>query len=374
MRAALKVFLAVVMLAVAAGVAALLMMTRKETQARPAERVPASVRVLTLSPTNLVLRVRSRGAVAPRTATRLGSLVSGEIVEVAPNFERGGRVRAGQLLLRIDPTDYEAALAGAEARVATAALQLAEAEADAANVERDLSQLGLDPAEASDLVLRKPQLAVAEAGLKAARTDLDMARRNLERTEIRAPFDGILGAILVNRGQVVTAIGTPLAELEATDVYEISAPVSPEELVQLGFDETGTNAAPLRAEIAGGAWTGVVRRTAGRVDARDRMPRVIVSVPDPLGGEAPLRAGQFVDVDLLGPSLEDALLLPRDAVQPDGGVIVVGLDNTAGRRSVTLGWGDRERVLVHDGLSAGERVCRTRVSPFVEGMRVEPRP
>lgn len=357
-------------LAIAGGVATWMVNSKQEVQQRLPPKVHPQVQSLTVVPVTQSLRVRSQGTVQAKTTTLLGAQVSGEIIEVSASFELGGRVQAGEVLLKVDPTDYTAALAGAAARVASAELQLAEVSADAANVERDLKQIGLDPASATDLVLRKPQLAVAEANLKAAQTEQEQARRNLERTEIHAPFDGIIRRIMVNRGQIITAIGTPLAEIDATDVYEVHAPVSNRDMQRLALTPGTSLEAQVHAEDS--SWTGRVERTLGQIDSRDRMLRLVVSIEDPLRQEPALRAGQYVEIDLLGPDMTDAIIIPNAALLPGSAVLLVADDNTLHRREVVSGWSDETRVHILSGLAPGDRVCTTRIRPFVDGMKIEP--
>ena len=176
--------------------------------------------------------VRSHGVVTPRTRTTLVSEVSGQIVEVAPAFVSGGFFQRGDVLVRIDPRHYETARKRARSVVAQAQTQVATERALAEYAEQDWQRLrGLEAAagRASDLTLRKPQLAEAEAGLEYAQADLDKATEDLERTVVRAPYDGMVREKRADMGQFVNT-GTALAVTFATDYAEVRLPLPQKDL------------------------------------------------------------------------------------------------------------------------------------------------
>lgn len=332
----------------------------------PAVVLP-KVRILQTQPSLARATVMTRGTVRPRTQSTLSSQVSGVILQVGPAFEVGGTFKKGDMLVEIDATDHYAALTQAEAQKATAQLALQQAQADAATIQQDIAQLGIPANQAGELLLRRPQLAKAQADLRAAEASIALARRNLERTRIDAPYDGRVSRVLVNRGQAVSAIGTPLAEIYANDQAEIEIPLSRVEASGLDF------AAKPRARLRDGEaqWVGRLDRSTGMIDERDRMMRAVVIVDNPQAGTTPLQMGQYVNIEIDGRMFSNVFRLPRTALLPGDKTLVVRPDNTLETRQLDIVWREVDSVLARGGLSAGERVCLTRVSFFTEGMQVE---
>ena len=189
-------------------------------------QVPVSIDAIRVAPQDYRVVVHSEGTVEPRTASTLIPQVSGKIVAISPTFREGGFFEQGDILVTLDPRDYELAIASAEAQVAQAESALEQELAQAKVVEGDWRMLGR---EAPELGLRKPQIAAARATLLSAESQLKRARFDLERTRIRAPYDGQVLEKNVDVGQFVST-GTLLARVYATDYVEIRLPLSDRQL------------------------------------------------------------------------------------------------------------------------------------------------
>jgi multidrug resistance efflux pump len=188
-----------------------------------------------------VLDVRTQGEVRARTAIDLVAQVSGRVMSVSPEYIEGGQLRRRHGAAEIDDSDYQLALREAEAAVAAAELGVEQALADADVARKQLRDLP----NASDLSLKKPQIAEARARREAARAGLDLAKRNLERTPMRLPFEGRVASTNVHIGEVIAA-GTSLGEVFSTDRVEVRLPLSNSQLAALGlpigFAATGDDA------------------------------------------------------------------------------------------------------------------------------------
>lgn len=355
---------------------------------RPAERSEVEVR----APAVRVVRVeaaphqfvvRSQGTVAAKRTIHLLSQVQGQVIAISPNFEVGGFFTAGEELVSLDPRDYELALTEAEARVAAARLQLETMRAQAEVAEEEWRDIGNRRA-ASALVLREPQLAEAESGLEAAKAAVAQAELDLERTHIRAPFTGRVREKNVDVGQYVRA-GEELAELFSIDTAEILLPLPLEDLAYLDLPrgwERGSRDRPgpeviFRARYAGreASWRGRLVRMTGEIDPVSRMAKVIGEVEDPFGIEAstdcpPLKAGLFVEAEILGRTQSEAVVIPRDALRMEDRVLVVDANEHLEIRDVEVLRATREHAVIGEGLSTGDRLCVTSLSAPVEGMRV----
>ena len=377
----LKWILPGAVLAVAALVVVGLVRSRPTVETAPREIAPPPVRVLTMTPTEVNLSVRSQGSVIPVTEADLVSEVAGTIVWTASSFEVGGFFGAGDVLLRLDRRDYELAVASARAALAQTGTVLAREQAEAEVAREEWEELGAE-GEPGPLVLRQPQMAEARAQVEAALANKRRAELDLERTAIRAPFAGRLRAKRVDRGEFVNR-GVPLATIYAVDAAEVVLPVPDSELAFLDLplgSEPGDFGPRvlLRARFAGGRheWEGRIVRVAGEIDPATRMVNLIARVDDPYqasGERPPLSVGLFVDAEVVGRSVESVFEVPRAAMVGADRVWLVE-DGRLALRQIGILRADPEVVIVSDGLSAGDRLSLTILESAVEGMRVTPQP
>ena len=156
-------------------------------QPQTMEMPPPVVRVeaTALKKTSFPVKVRSQGTVQPRTQSSLLPEVSAKVIEVSPSFRPGGFFDTGEVLLRLDPVDYETAVVIAKATLAQAEVTLAEEKTKAEQARANWRTLGKS-GEPSALALRLPQVAKAEADVASAAAQIAKAERDLERTIIRA--------------------------------------------------------------------------------------------------------------------------------------------------------------------------------------------
>ena len=326
--------------------------------------------------------VNSQGTVRPRTETTLVSEVAGKVVRVSPKFIAGGFFDAGEVLLQIDPSDYEAAVKRAEATLASMHARLSDERVRSEQALRDWRNLGRE-GEPSDLVLRKPQLADAEANVTAAEADLEKARRDLQRTRISLPYDGLVREKRVDLGQYVSP-GAPLGVTYAVDVAEVRLPLSAGELAYVDLP-TGTAAdedaagtpVTLTSDEPGnrGRWTAQIVRTEGVVDEQSRVVYAVAQVPDPYGvqgvSEQPeLRFGTFVRAAIEGRPAGDVVVLPRSVLRADDTVIIADEDHRLEIREVTVLRTEPQTVWLGDGIEDGEWIVTTTIDAPIPGTQL----
>ncbi len=336
------------------------------------------VRVMRAEPETFRLTVKTFGTVAPRIESELVPEVSGALVWISPSLVSGGFFEKGEVLLRVDRSDYEVSLARAAANLARQESEHRRATKDLTRQRRLAVQNVASAAQLDDAINAEK---VAAASLAEARASLSQAERDLERTEILAPYAGRVREESVDVGQFVSR-GQPTARLYSIDVAEVRLPVADDELAFLdlpllhwGEDNGGRPEVLLRARFAGAehTWQGWVERTEGEIDAQSRRVNVIARVENPYAVESerpPLAVGLFVEAEIFGQLAEDAVVLPRVALRGPGRVYVIDEDDRLRFRDVVVLRTAGEQTILRSGLVAGERVCVSPIETAVDGMRV----
>ncbi|MBT8070569.1 MAG: efflux RND transporter periplasmic adaptor subunit [Xanthomonadales bacterium] len=327
--------------------------------------------------------VESQGTVRPRTETTLVSEVSGKIVSVAPEFVAGGFFREGEVLLQIDPSDYAAGLKRAEAALASRQAKLADETARAEQALKDWTNLGRQ-GQPSDLGLRKPQLADARANVSAAEADVQKARRDLERTRITVPYDGLVRQKAVDIGQYVT-LSTRLGVTFAIDTAEVRLPLTNSDLHYLDLpSETEVKSRDktfppvmLSAERAGETvrWQARIIRTEGVVDETSRVIYAVAQVVDPYGvlgqsNQQELKIGTFVNAKIEGLPAENVVVLPRYVLRADNTILVANADDELEILPVTVLRAEPKKVYLSGGIEGGTRVVVTTLDAPIPGTRL----
>lgn len=380
-----RILIPVLLLAACGGGGWWLAVSRAPLVERTAEPVPVSITAAVLQPAGYRIRVPSQGIVRARTESTVIPEISGTILEISPAFREGGFFEQGEVLVKIDPRDYESAVTIAASTVAQEETAVAEEEARAAQNLEDWKRLGRT-GEPGPLVARVPQLAESRARLASAKAALERARRDLERCELKAPFAGCVLTKTADVGQYVSP-GRELTKTFAVDTAEVSLPVLTQYLEFLDVPESfrGENSAPvagpevtLEADWAGRSvtWTGRVVRTAGAVDVKTTQMSLIAQVDDPYRRRAPdqppLKVGMWVEARIAGRTVPDVFIIPPAALREDREVLIVDAENRLRRRPVTVLWKERDHVVIRDGLKAGEVLCTVSLQYAVEGLLVKP--
>lgn len=302
--------------------------------------------------------------------------------EAALQIERGQQAvaeREYELLGRKLPEqDRDLVLRKPQLRQAEATCEAAKAAARAALAAKRAAVAAKTSAEAMKRSAEAGVLA-AQAGQAAAEVALEKARLDLARTTLLAPFNAVVDAESVDLGSQV-APTSRLATLVGTDEYWVEVSVPVDKLQWLRIPRAGGeqgSAVRIYNEAAWGSAafrTGTVVRMASALETEGRMARLLVSVPDPLGlrdasGRTPaLLIGSYVRCELEGAELEDVVPLDRDLVHEGDRVWVMTPESTLDIRKIAIAFRGRDRLLVSDGLAAGERLVTTTLTAPVDGM------
>ncbi|MFV1465464.1 MULTISPECIES: efflux RND transporter periplasmic adaptor subunit [unclassified Phaeobacter] len=355
-------------------------------------------------------RLTAFGRIESRRRLELRTAAAGRVVKLAPGFEDGGDVKAGALLVQIDPADAQAALrraeadmldAEAETREARRGLALAQDELAAAEDQAELRTRALErqrnletrgvgsaatvevvelaAAQARQAVIsRRQAVSLAEARIdqsvtRLARAEiaLEDARRNLADTRITAAFDGTLQSVNLVEGRLVSA-NEKLADLVDPAQLDVAFRVSTVQYARLLDADGQLLAAPVEVTLdATGAAlkaTGVAVRVSG--DAGEGLAgRLIYARLDPALGFKP---GDFVTVHVQEPELAEVARLPASALGADGTVLVLGEDDRLEALPVTLVRRQGDDVLLRGAGLEGRDVVTGRTPLLGAGIKVRP--
>ncbi len=316
------------------------------------------------------------GTVRPARDIVLSPRVGGQIIAVEESFTPGGLVQDRQPLLRIDPADYEHTLTARSSEVQQVETELTIEEGQQRVARREFALLGedIDP-ENRALVLREPQIESLRAKLRAAEASVEQARLDLERTVVRAPFAAQILDRSVELGSEVAA-GEALARLVGTDEFWVIAtvPLNAIRWIEFPDRERPGARATIRHRTAWGeeeSRQGRVERLIGEVDESTRLARVIVAVPDPLGGEGEpaLILGSIVQVEIEAKPIDGAVRLDREYLR-QGDTVWVMREGKLRIQPVDVRFSDAEHAFIGGGLAAGDRVVTTNLATTVDGLAI----
>ncbi len=336
-----------------------------------------------LKETPFMITVESFGVVQARTNSELFALVSGQINFVSPRYESGAFFKQGDILLTIDAADYFVALQVAKGSLVNAELALAEEEARYDQAQRDWKNQKKKK-QASEYALRIPQLRAAKSNLETAKAQLTLAELNLERTKVRAPFDGRILETFVNIGSVIGP-NVKLAQIYSSDAIEVRLPVANKELRFINLPEPTQGESQIFPEVIientladpPQNWRGRVVRTEAAIDAASQQLYVVARINNPFKkGEdkswLPLKIGQFVRASISGKKLGQVIKIPNSAIYQGSYVYLIEHDKLQ-RQPVTVLWRNQQVSLIQSGLESGQHLVTTLLGQVTSGTLVEER-
>lgn len=409
------------------GLLVTLVMTRQGPRQAALEERRTPVRVLIVPRVDMVPRARAYGTVQPGRSWDAVAEVGGTVVTVHPKLKSGAFLEAGSVLLGIDPTDYELAIAQRHADIAATRAQLLDNEVREANSRRSLaiekqalelsgkelerrrrlarqgaaSQSGVEQQEREVLVQRQnvishenalallpPERKSLNAQLARYEAQLAEAEHNLRRATIRLPFDARISQVHVEKNQSVRP-GDVLLVADDIATAEIEARVP----MQVVRNIMTTRAEPVAAmpEDVGKVfgitarvrlpdfdieWPARLVRMSATLDPETRTIGAIVEVDDPYRGviagiRPPLVKEMFVEVDLTGKPRPKSLVIPRTAVH-DGKVYLVDDESRLRIQPIETSLVQPEFVAVTRGVKKGDRLVISQLVPAVQGMWLVP--
>ena len=337
------------------------------------------------------------GEVSAAQRVQIAAQVSGRIEKIDPKAVPGAQLEKDQLLASIEKKDFQLQVQQQRAAViqAQANLDLEKGQALLAKEEYELAVRQImarngglvdENQQLSDegnaLVLRKPQIAAAEAGLKTAQANLALMQLYLERTQITMPFKGQVVSRSANTGSQVST-NNALFDLVATDEFWLQVKVSQQFLPLLDSNHS--------VIIKQGDYQreAKILHSLIEVDARDRQAKVLVSIKNPLSEHAvdnmgteledqtgqktdflgSLLLGSYVDCILFAKPIPDAYVIENRYIK-EGGYVWVVNDNKLYKRDLNIAYQGRDKSWVESGFMAGDVLLISNLGVITEGTPV----
>ena len=424
----------VIILPILIGIAAIVVLKQNKLTPvqEPLQESAKLIRSIAVPALDIIPQAKGYGTVVPARSWEAVAQVKGKIIEKNPNLQKGAILEAGTPILKIDPTDYQLAIAQTEADIQAAEAQLLEMDTKERNtrsslkieqealaltekeLERKKSLIGKGGISHSDLETQERSLlaqqqsvqtqkntlslipsqrALQEAQLARYRVQLETAKRNLEHTEILMPFSGRISEVNVEQDQYVRE-GEILTSADDLLTAEVEVQIPMERMSALFYSDQTVdvlNATPsemknglsldaeirLREGTLAANWEARFDRISDTLDTKTRTVGVIVAVDHPYeqvqpGVRPPLVKGLFVEVILSGKPRAGSLIIPRAALHGDK-VYVANQENRLEVRKVKISLTQPEYAVVSEGLSADERIVISDLIPAVEGMLLKPK-
>lgn len=310
-----------------------------------AGRAPQKVATLRIAPEPFTESLSATGSLLADEGVELQAEINGKIAAI--RFREGSRVRRGELLVKLNDADLRAQRALAQHNLELA--QLREQRVGQLVKEGIVTASDYDTAR-FEVAARLDQISIIEA--------------QIEKTEVRAPFDGVVGLRYVSEGSYVNAT-TRVATLQQIDRLKVNFSV-PEKYA--GRIRIGS---PIRFAINGSdrRFAGAIYAFDPRIDAGTRTVVIRAVCDNP---EGVLLPGAFANVELELATVSDAILVPAEAVIPgvsDKNVFVM-VDGKAERRAVEIGTRTANQVQILSGLKAGDRLIVSGLQQMRAGLAV----
>lgn len=311
------------------------------------------------------VQLTSEGLVSARRETVLTAEVPGRIVFVDPRFVVGGEFKKDEVILQLDKVNYIAAVAQAEAALADAELSLKQEAARSEQASRDWEKIGRGR-PASEMVLRIPFLKSAEARVASAKAMLEKAKEDLNRTNVRAPFDCRVRQTTLDLGATVAA-GVRIGEVYDNEAFEVRLPFT------LSDYPLVPAAAVISLTDGTFTWLAKVTRREGDLDRATLSAYVVAEIQsndkNPPAFKTPL-PGMFVNATVEEVSLPNVIAVPRAALRGRDQIAILNSKGQLEFRMLEIARSSSQFVYATSGVTSGERIILTRLEVPVKGMKL----
>lgn len=378
----LQIFLSVTVLICGVLLAAYYLRTGPEAKPRKRQPSPPLVQIQQVNYGTHRLTISGMGTVLAAKEINLTPGVGGEIIAISDNMVPGGFFTKDETLVTIDPIDYKLAIMQLQSEVAKAQNDLQLEMGNQRIAQKEYELLGQKVSETEKkLMLREPQLEIKKATLQGVKATLAQAELNLKRTEVKAPFNGVVLSRSVNFGTRISE-STVLARLVGTDEFWLKLAIPTDQLRWITFPVDGKKGSKVQIFLQEKVTDGPVRngrviRLAADIEEKGRMAAVYVTIEDPLCllpenyAKPKLLLGSFVQADIEGTELPSVVPLNRNHLRENNSIWLMKDDNTLEIRNVNIVAKTNDYVFVRSGLENGERLIVSSLSSPVAGSPVQ---
>ena len=371
----MKKFLPLILLAVALGISYLLISIQPKAKKieTPSLITPVEYLVAKAKPTTI--RIESEGILQPRIETQFISPVAGQVIEIGENFYPGRFFQKGEVLFKLDDSDYKFQVKNAETNLAQAELAFELEKALSVQAKKDWEKLNLG--EANDLVLRKPQLKQAKKNLESAQVSLTFAQEQLEDTVFRAPYSGYLLSRTIDLGTEITGgMSGPIASAYSSGDAEIRLPLTESERLLIDTKNLNENTVRLYDSDKLVA-QGKIQRIEASLNPNNRLFYAVALIENAFPEDNQIHTsemfrGQYLDAMIDGILIDKAFTLPNEAIRESSTIYTITNQNQLVEKSITVISSNSKQVIVSTGLDDGDRVVVSPVPFYINGMSVKP--
>ncbi|MCD4831202.1 MAG: efflux RND transporter periplasmic adaptor subunit [Anaerohalosphaeraceae bacterium] len=360
-------------------IAIYLVYTKPESKRKPPEKQAWLVETISLAPTDATVEIKAMGTVIPARQVELKPQVSGRVIEIAPDLIPGGTFKKGQILMKIEPNDYDLIIRQRQSELDSARSNFKIELGNQAVAKQEYQLLaGNVSQDDKELMLRKPQLISAQSKLTTAQAKLDQAKLDLRRTVMKSPFNAIINQKYFDLGQVVSPSAT-LVKLTGTDEYWVEVLMPVDKLKWIKIPDKNSNQASQVKIYNTSAWganvfkTGVVTRLQADLETSGRMAKLIITIKAPLLSQTDkdksnlLLLGSYVRVEILGETIKSIYSLDRSLLRQNDCIWLIGSDNRLKISSINIIYrGDK--TIITDSIESNYKIITTDLSAPVEGM------
>ncbi|MCP4022734.1 MAG: efflux RND transporter periplasmic adaptor subunit [Desulfobacteraceae bacterium] len=406
----------VIVLAVAVGIGNLLYKLKKEPEKKELQTAAPSVTVLNAQPESKVMMVEAFGTVKPRKSIKISAEVPGRIDHINPMFIEGGIIQQGELLVRIDQRDYRLNKDAAAVRVRQARVDIQNLKQEIENLKKDIelssknteltqrelerlkalsknqyaSKNSLEKAEQQHLGAKiqlqgiKNRLALTDtymeqkqAALAMARVDLNKAALSLDKTEIRAEFEGFILDKMAEAGEYVNP-GQALGIIYQKDSLDVDVRIPLEKMKWLEFFFKDGKTPEALVELASyegsqpPTWKAKVARIKAKIDEKTRtLPLTLeIGSANKAGiGVFDIKPGTFVKCNIIGETYDNIFVIPRYLLRSNNILYTVN-DSHLKMKKVAVLRKFEDEVYITAGLENGDKIISSPLPGAIAGMEI----
>ncbi len=404
----------VVVLAIAIALAKLLISLKKEPEKNEIVKIPPSVKVMIATPVSKVMKVDAFGIVKPRKLVKIATEVPGRIDYTHPSFIEGGQIFKGELLVRIDQRSYKLNQQTGQVRIRQAKTDIESLKQDIKNLRNDikLSKANLDFAKKefkrvkalsenqfasknsldrseqqylqakialqninNRLSLTDTLMEQKNAALTMARVDLQKADLALQKTQIKADFNGWILDKFVEQGEYANP-GQILGSIYQKDSLDVDVRIPLEKMKWIESIFENGNTPDARVTVANFdsmesyAWNAKVARIKARIDEKTRTLPMTLEIGNSdikIKNIFDLKPGTFVKCSIIGETYKNIYVLPRYLLKSDNILFTVN-DNHLKMKKVNVLRKFEEEVYIDSGLLPGDKIVFSPLPGALEGM------